>query len=151
MVHHVPKGHQPVTTYISVADPDAALAWYREVLDAKDKSRLSAPDGSIMHAEIVVEGSAILVNSANSVWGTMAPGELASYTLCVYVPDCDAVYARCMQAGATSISAPKDQFWGDRAGKIRDPFGVRWMIMTHQEDMSMDELDERFAAMLLNS
>ena len=64
-----------------------------------------------------------------------------------YVPDCDAVFDRCVAAGATALDAVTDQFWGDRAGKIRDPFGVAWMIMTHKEDVSPEEMQSRFAAM----
>ncbi|MEM1403195.1 MAG: VOC family protein [Pseudomonadota bacterium] len=148
MTHYIPEGSHTVNSYITVTSADAAIAWYKDALGAEERSRLSMPDGGVMHAEIAVADSLIMLSDANAEWGTQAPQELATYTLCVYVPDCDAVFHRCVEHGAEELQPLQDQFWGDRTGKVRDPFGVCWMFMTHLEDVSESEMQSRFAAMM---
>lgn len=148
MPSHIPEDMHALGTYVSVADASAAIAWYVDTLGAREIARLALPDGSVMHAEVEVEGTRFMITDANAEWGTAAPGELSTYTFCLYVEDCDALYQRCLDAGATALQPVEDQFWGDRTGKISDPFGVRWMIMTHVEEVSNDEMEARFAAMM---
>ncbi len=148
MTSSIPEGSHSVNAYISVADADSAINWYQENLGAELRSRLAMPDGGVMHAEIDVEGSLIMLSDASEEWGTTVPGELSDYTLCVYVDNVDAVFQKCIASGAQEEQAVEDQFWGDRSGKFRDPFGVRWMIMTHLEDVSAEEMERRFAQMM---
>ncbi len=149
MAAHIPDGASSLSTYIVLADCDAAIPWYVENLGAEETMRLAGPGGhGVMHAELDMHGTLLMMSDANPDWGTAPPAELSSFTLTLYVPDCDAVFARCVAAGATELQPVQDQFWGDRAGKIRDPFGHVWMIMTHKEDVSPEEIRSRFDAMM---
>ncbi len=146
---HIPDGANSVGVYLVQSDTDAAIRWYVENLGAKETMRLTGPDGQgIMHAELDFQGTLVMMSDANPQWGTAPPGELSTFTLTLYVPDCDAVFEQCVAAGATELQPMMDQFWGDRGGTIRDPFGHVWMIMTHKEDVSPDEIRSRFAAMM---
>ena len=149
MPAHVPTDAHPLGIYVIQSDTDAAIRWYTDHLDAKESMRLPRPGGrGIMHAEVEFAGMTVMMSDANPEWGTAPPGELSCFTLCLYVPDCDAVFARCVAAGATALMPVEDQFWGDRAGKLRDPFGHTWMIMTHKEDVSPEEIRTRFETMM---
>ena len=149
MTTHIPEGSNSVNVYMVVDDADAAMKWYAEHLGAKETMRLPGPGGhGVMHAEIDVAGTVVMLSDANPEWGTAPPGELSNFSLCVYVPDCDSVFDGCVAGGATPLQPLEDQFWGDRAGKVRDPFGHVWMIMTHKEDVSPEEMQSRFEAMM---
>lgn len=149
MPDHRPAGAPALTPYVFQSDTDAAIRWYTENLGAEETLRLPGPGGQgVMHAEVLFDGSPVMMSDANPEWGTTVPGELSTFTFTLYVPDCDAVFARCIAAGATELEAVTDQFWGDRAGKLRDPFGHTWMIMTHKEAVSEAELQRRFEAMM---
>lgn len=149
MTHYIPEGAPPVGIYIIVSDADAAMKWYAEHLGATETMRLSGPGGQgVMHAEMTLEESLFMLSDASPEWGTAPPGELSNFSLCVYVPDCDSVFERCVAGGATPLQPLEDQFWGDRAGKFRDPFGHVWMIMTHKEDVSPEEMQSRFDKMM---
>ena len=149
MPSHIPEGEQSLNAYISQRDTDAAIRWYTEHLGAREKLRLTMPGGQgVMHAELDLHGSTLMMSDANADWGTAPPGDLSTFTLTLYVEDCDAVFRRCVEGGATELEPVTDQFWGDRAGKLRDPFGHVWMIMTHKEDVSAEQLEERFQAMI---
>ena len=146
---HIPEGVNSVGVYLVVGDANAALQWYGDNLGASEVMRLNGPGGhGVMHAELDIQGTLVMLADANSEWGTAPPGELSNFSLSVYVPDCDAVFDRCIAGGATALQSMQDQFWGDRAGKLRDPFGHVWMIMTHKEDVSPEEMQSRFAAMM---
>ena len=149
MTKHIPDGSNSVGVYLTLSDTDAAIRWYIENLGAEEKMRLAGPEGhGIMHAELDFHGTQVMMADANPQWGTAAPGELATVTLSLYVPDCDSVFKQCVDAGAAELQPMTDQFWGDRGGKIRDPFGHVWMIMTHKEDVSREEIQSRFDAMM---
>ena len=147
MTSHIPTGVPSLNVYIVQSDTDAAIKWYTENLGAKETLRLPGPGGQgVMHAEIELHGSTLMMSDANADWGTAAPGDLSNFTLTLYVPDCDAVFQQCLNAGAIELDPVTDQFWGDRAGKLRDPFGHCWMIMTHKEDVSNEEMKARYEA-----
>ena len=149
MTGHIPEGASALAVYVVQSDADAAIRWYAENLGAKETMRLPAPGGQgVMHAEVDFDGTLVMMSDANSECGTAPPGELSTFTLTLYVPDCDAVFERCVAAGATALDPVKDQFWGDRAGKLRDPFAHVWMIMTHQEDVTPEEMQSRFEALM---
>ena len=109
------------------------------------------PDGSIGHAELEIGDSKIMLAEENEQWGNLSPQTIGGtpVSLCIYVEDVDAVFARALQAGATVTGemVVKDQFYGDRTGGITDPFGHKWSIMTHIEDVSFEEMQKRMSAM----
>ena len=143
----VPAGHHTVTPHLIMNDASSALDWYAKALGAEILARAPGPDGKIMHAEIRVGSSIIMLNdemgggrSAKALGGSPV-------SLWVYVDDCDALFKRAVAAGATvppgPMGAPSDQFWGDRCGGIVDPEGYTWTIATRKEDLTPQELDQR--------
>jgi PhnB protein len=149
----IPKRYHSVTPFIVVHDASAALDWYAKAFGGKVLSRMPGPDGKIMHSEILIGDSVLVltdempgmgVRSAKTMGGSPA-------TLMLYTGDVDASFARATAAGAKVVMAVADQFWGDRYGQIEDPFGYRWAIATHTKDMTPKQLqvaqDEFFASM----
>ena len=143
----VPAGHHTVTPHLIMTNASSALDWYAKALGAEILARAPGPDGKIMHAEIRVGNSIIMLNdemgggrSAKALGGSPA-------SLWLYVDDCDALFKRAVAAGATvppgPMGAPADQFWGDRSGAIVDPEGYSWTIATRKEDLTPEELDQR--------
>ena len=143
----VPAGHHTVTPHLIMSDASSALDWYAKALGAEILARAPGPDGKIMHAEIRVGNSIVMLNdemgggrSAKALGGSPA-------SLWLYVDDCDALFKRAVAAGATvppgPMGAPSDQFWGDRTAAIIDPEGYHWTIATRKEDLTPEELDQR--------
>lgn len=150
MTGHIADGMNSLNVYISLNDAAAAIDWYVANLGAVERMRLPGPGGhGVMHAELDVGGTVLMLSDANPDWGTAAPGDGPSvFSLMLYVPDCDAVLATCKAAGAIETMPAVDQFWGDRSGRIRDPFGHSWMIATHQETVEAEEIGRRFTKMM---
>lgn len=150
-VSAIPKGFNTLTSYISVNDAKEAIEFYKRAFGAKEIGRISMPDGSIAHAELQIGDSRIMLAEENMQWGNVSPRTLGGspVTLCLYVEDVDAVFEKALQAGAkiTGDMEVKDQFYGDRAGSLTDPFGHKWSIMTHKEDVSFEEMQNRMNAM----
>ena len=123
-----PAGYHVVTPSIIVRDADAAIRFYSRAFGAEEISRMLGPDGAVMHAEIRIGDSIVMLGEENEQWGTRSPlltnGNPSSLHL--YVPDVDAAFARAIAAGATETMAVADQFWGDRYGVVVDPFGHAW-------------------------
>src|SRR6476619_3768305 len=134
----VPSGHYTVTPQLTLDNAAAAIDWYKQGLGAEEVSRAAGPDGKIMHAEIRIGNSLIMLNDA--MGGAKGPkafgGSPAS--LWIYVEDCDSLFNRAVAAGAKAAQGPmgqmQDQFWGDRAGTLTDPQGYQWTIATRKED-----------------
>jgi PhnB protein len=144
----VPQGFHTVTASLTLDDTAKAIDWYKRAFGAEEVTRNAGPDGRIMHAEIQIGDSRIMLNDA-MMGGKSAQtygGSPASMWL--YVNDCDALFNRAIAAGAQPIMPLADQFWGDRFGAILDPFGYRWSIATHTEDLTGAEIQEREAAWL---
>ncbi len=144
----VPKGYHSVTPYLSVRGAAAAIEFYKKAFGAKEKLRM--PDGErIAHAEIVVDGSHIMLADEYPERGFSAPqpGDKSPVGIMLYIKDVDAAAARAVDAGATLERPVEDQFYGDRLGSILDPFGHRWYIATHVEDVSEKEVMRRMQAM----
>jgi PhnB protein len=143
----VPQGFHTVTPQLTLDNAAEALAWYVKAFGAEEVSRAVGPDGKIMHAEIRIGDSPIMVNDA--MMGSKGPHALGGSpaSLWVYVEDCDALFNRAKAAGAKVADGPmgdmQDQFWGDRCGTVFDPEGYRWTIATHKEDLTPEELDTR--------
>jgi len=143
----VPTGYHSVTPSLVVRDAAKAIDFYKEAFGAVELGRMPAPDGSIMHAEIQIGDSRIMLGEENEQWGTKSPlstnGNPSS--LHIYVEDADASFDRALKAGATVKYPLEDAFWGDRYGKVADPFGHEWGIATRVKELSPAEMDKAAA------
>ena len=138
----IPTGYRSVTPAIIVRDAAAAIEFYTRAFGAEEVSRMPGPGGTIMHAEIRIGDSMVMLGEENEEWGSRSPlstnGNPGSLHL--YVDDADAAFARALEAGATVRMPLGDAFWGDRYGKVIDPFGHEWGLATHVKDMTDDEI-----------
>ena len=143
----LPEEFPGPTPQIVVDDAAGAIRFYGTVFGADELVRNNAPDGRVMHCELLMYGGRILVidDFAASADEVVSPRRLGGSTvrLHLYVPDADAVYERALAAGATSLMEPCDAFWGDRYAIVRDPYGHHWSIATQREDLSVASLEER--------
>jgi PhnB protein len=149
-VKAVPDGYHTVTPYLIVHNAAEALEFSSRAFGAVEVMRFAGPNGKIMHAEMTIGDSRIMVADEFPQMGAISPRSLGGTAvgLAIYVEKVDAVYNRAIGAGATMIAAVKDQFYGDRSGTLQDPFGHRWTISTHTEDVSPEELEKRAAAQM---
>jgi PhnB protein len=147
-VSYVAPGYHTITPYITVRGAGKALEFYKQAFGATEVMRFEMPGGIIGHAEIEVGGSKVMLADECPEWGNRGPQSLGGTSggLCIYVPDADAAIARAVAAGATVLKPVMDQFYGDRSGTVTDPFGHVWTFATHIEDVSVEELQRRFAA-----
>ena len=136
---YIPEGSPTVTPYLAVKGVAALIDFLTTVFGATEIDRLALPDGRIMNAAVRIGDSMVMMGEPGD-----RPPETAM--LYVYVPDCDAVYAKALDAGATSLQAPADMFYGDRTAAFQDASGNKWYAATHKEDVSGDELARRAAA-----
>lgn len=144
----IPKGYHSVTPYLSVKGAAAAIEFYKKVFGAKEKMRM--PEGGrIGHAEILIGESHVMLADEYPERNLIAPqpGNPSPVGIMLYLKDVDAAAARAVEAGATIERPVADQFYGDRLGGIIDPFGHRWYIATHMEDVSPKEMERRMQAM----
>ncbi len=137
----IPAGYHTVTSYLTVAGAAELIAFLKQAFAAREKERLTQPDGTIGHAEVTIGDSVIMLGEPKKDCKPMAG---AFY---LYVDEVDAIYQRALSAGATSAMEPADQFWGDRTATVHDRFGNIWHMATHIEDVSHQELEKRIAAM----
>jgi uncharacterized glyoxalase superfamily protein PhnB len=137
-----PKGYHTVTPSLIVRDANRAIAFYERALGAEEVSRMKGPDGSIMHAEIKIGDSIIMLSEENEQWGTKSPLSTNGLpqSLHIYVDNADKAFQRALDAGATVRYPLEEAFWGDRYGKITDPFGHEWGIATRIKDMTDAEM-----------
>ena len=149
-VKPIPDGYPEVTPYLCVDGAGAAIDFYTEVFGAQERFRMPAPEGRIGHAEIQIGGSLIMLADEFPAMGAVSPRTVGGtpVTLQVYVDDVDAVFERAVARGATAIRKVEDQFYGDRAGQFEDPFGHRWSVATHVEDVPPEEMARRAAEMM---
>lgn len=143
MVKPIPDGYHSVTPYLAVRKAAEALDWYRRALGASEVMRFEH-DGKVGHAEIKIGDSIVMLSDEWPEGGHLAPSpEGSPVSLMLYVEDVDSAFQRALDAGARQERAVADQFYGDRSGTLRDPFGHRWHIATHVENVSEDELKQR--------
>jgi PhnB protein len=144
-VKPIPEGYQTITPYLGVESAQEAIDFYQRAFGAKERARMSGPGDSVMHAELEVGDSLVMLSDPFPQSSTKPPKELGgtSVNIFMYVEDIDAVYKQAVDAGATSLMEPDDMFWGDRFGSVQDPFGHSWTIATHIEDVSPEELQKR--------
>jgi PhnB protein len=141
----VPEGYHTVTPVLTQDDAAKAIDWYQRAFGAEELTRNVGPDGKIMHAEIRIGDSRIMMSDPiMDGKGPQAYGGSPA-SIWIYVPDCDALYNRAIAAGAKSTMEMGDQFWGDRFGAVRDPFGYRWSFATRKEDLTPAEIEKRRA------
>lgn len=145
-----PDGYHSITPYLITDDASAAIEFYKAAFGATELMRLPGPGGKVMHAEIKVGDSPVMladefpemgIRSAKSFGGSPV-------SLMIYTEDVDAMFAQALAAGATEKKPLADQFYGDRSGTIEDPFGHSWTIATHTEDISPEEIARRFQEMM---
>lgn len=149
MVKPIPDGYHSVSPYLIVCEAARALDFYRRAFGAQERRRLTTPDGKVMHAEIIIGDSIVMLSDEFPDHGAIAPKRLDGCAIFVvlYVEEVDARIEQAVGAGATILRPVADQFFGDRSGTLRDPFGHRWTLTTHIEDVSDAEIDRRFAQM----
>jgi len=139
-VKPVPDGYHAVTPYLIIPQAAKLIDFLKTAFDAKEVERHAGPEGVIMHAELKIHDSIIMMGEAQGQWKPMPS------MLCLYVTDADAVYKRAVEAGATSLEEPSNKFYGDRSAMIKDPSGNIWAIATHIEDVSPEEMRRRAQA-----
>jgi PhnB protein len=144
----IPDDYPRVTPYLIVDGAGAAIDFYCSVLGATERVRMPAPDGRIGHAELQLGDSMIMLADENAQMDARGPRAMGGtpVSLHVYVDDSDAVFERAVQAGARALRAVEDRFYGDRSGQFEDPFGHRWDVSTHVEDVPPEEMSKRAAA-----
>jgi len=147
-VSYIPEGYNAVIPALAFKGADAAIKWYVNVFGAKEKMRFDNPDGTIAHAEITIGDNVIMLAEENPEYNS-SPKTLKgnSVNLCIYLPDVDAVVKKATANGAKLLMPVEDQFYGDRSGRIEDPFGYRWIIATHIKDVSEEEMKKAMREM----
>ena len=150
MSHPIPDGHHSITPHLVIKGASDAIAFYQKAFGAKEIYRMPmpGPDGAIrlMHAEIEIGDSKVFIADEFPEWGSAGPGASSPVTIHLYVTDADATFAKAVEAGANVVMPLMDAFWGDRYGKVVDPFGHNWSIAEHLEDLNPEQLAERMAA-----
>ncbi len=149
-VKPIPDGYPVVSPYLCVDGAAAAIQFYSEVLGATERMRMPAPGGKLGHVEMQIGDSLIMLSDEFPEMGQVSPTTVGGspVVISVYVDDVDAVFERAQQAGASIVRPPEDQFYGDRAAQFNDPFGHRWSIATHIEDVPPDEMAKRVTEMM---
>jgi PhnB protein len=147
-VDPIPSNYPRVTPYLSIDGADRAIDLYCDIFGATVRGRMGGPDGKVGHAELEIGSSVIMLADAFPEMGAPTPTSLGGspVTLMVYVENVDDVFARAIAAGAKEIAPVQDQFYGDRSGQFEDPFGHRWNVATHVEDVPPEEMERRAAA-----
>ena len=149
MAQPIPEGFHSINPHIIVQNAGKAIDFYKKAFGAEEICRMPGPDGeSVMHAELKIGNSMLMICDECPDMGACSPKKLggSAVTLHMYVNDADAVYDRAVKAGATATMPPQDMFWGDRYGKLTDPFGHSWSIATHVKDLTPEQIQEGAAA-----
>jgi PhnB protein len=139
-VKPIPEGYHTVTPYLTVPGVPRLIDFLKQAFDAQEIERMTQPDGTIRHAEVRIGDSVVMMGEPGGERQSMPSG------IYLYVNDTDTTYKRALQAGATSLMEPADQFYGDRSAGVKDPSGNYWWIATHQEDVPPEELKKRAEA-----
>lgn len=141
-IQPIPTGYHTVTPYFTVAGAAQLIEFLKQAFEAQALRCTTRLDGSILNAEVQIGDSIVMISEAKDEWKPMPSA------IYLYVNDTDATYERALQAGASSLMEPEDQFWGDRNAGVKDASGNYWWIATHQEDVSPEELAKREAAFM---
>lgn len=143
----IPEGYPQVTPYLAVDGANRAIEWYGAVFGARERMRLGAPDDKVGHAELEIGDSLLMLADEFPEMGMRSPKAVGGtpVTISLYIDDVDGVFERAVQGGAKPLRQVENQFYGDRAGSFEDPFGHRWSVATHVEDVPPDEMERRAA------
>ena len=141
----VPDGYHTVTPYLVIKGAANAIDFYKKAFGAVELTRLESPDGRIMHAEVRIGDSPLMLCDEWPDWNALGPQSIGgtAVSIMLYLDDVDSVVNRALEYGATLLMPVADQFWGDRMGTVADPFGHKWSIATHTEDVAADEIARR--------
>lgn len=152
-INPIPEGFHSVTPYMIIKDANSALEFYQLAFGAKVQGALTTPDGTIMHGEFKIGDSHVMFAEENTEMGMLGPTALggAAMSICLYVEDVDQVFAKAVEAGAKVLREMEDQFWGDRAGTVEDPFGHSWTLLSKIEEVSWSEVQSRFEQLYGNN
>jgi len=144
MAKAIPDGYHTVQPYLYFKNSAEAIAFYSKVFGATERMRMPDKEGRIMHAEINIGDSCIMMADESPAVGAYSTEHYggAPMSLMIYVDDCDAIYKRAIDAGGKSLREPADQFYGDRMAGVADPFGFHWWIGTHIKDVSLEEMQQ---------
>jgi uncharacterized glyoxalase superfamily protein PhnB len=145
----IPQGMHSVTPHLICAGAAKAIEFYKAAFGATELARLPGPDGRLMHASVKIGDSQVMLADEMPEWGSLGPKSLkgSPVTIHLYVDDVDAFVERAVKAGAKVTMPVADQFWGDRYGKLEDPFGHHWSVATHVRDVSMEEAQKAMRQM----
>ncbi len=148
-VSAIPKGYRTITPYLIIKGAEKAINFYKKVFNAKELMRMPMPDGKIAHAEIIIGDSKIMLSDEAPKMNAKAPGSFGGSPVGIhlYMEGVDAVLKKAVKAGAKLERPAADMFYGDRIGSIIDPFGHRWAVSTHIEDVTPKEMKKRMATM----
>jgi PhnB protein len=146
-VKPIPEGYYTVTPYLIVKGADRALEFYKKAFNASELYRMADPSGKIGHAELQIGNSRVMLADEYPEMGAQSPETIggSAVGLCLYVEDVDALFKQAIAAGGKEERPVMDQFYGDRSGTLRDPFGHKWTIATHKEDVAPEEMKRRMA------
>ncbi|MDB6141400.1 MAG: glyoxalase [Pseudomonas sp.] len=144
-VKPIPEGFHSLTVYLAVKDAAKAIDFYKKAFGAIEHFRLNSPDGKVGHAELQIGSSRLMMCDPCDQGGFTSPSldSKPSFAMHLYVPDVDAQFKRAIDAGAKVEREVQDQFYGDRMGTLKDPFGHLWLVSTHKQDLTPDEIGER--------
>jgi PhnB protein len=147
-VKPIPEGYHSLTPYLFVRNAAGAIEFYKSVFGATETMRMPGPNGQIMHAELKIGDSTVMLSDENPQMGALSPQSIGGTAtgLNVYIANVDAVVQKAVDAGAKLVRPVKDQFYGDRSGSVIDPFGHLWSVATHVEDVSPEEIRKRASA-----
>jgi PhnB protein len=146
-VKPIPEGYHTATPYLIVRGAARALEYYKKAFNASELVRMADPNGKVAHAEIQIGNSRLMLGDEFPEMGARSPETVGGSPvgICLYVEDVDALFKQAIEAGGREERPVKDQFYGDRAGTLRDPFGHQWTIATHTEDVPPEEMKRRMA------
>jgi PhnB protein len=139
----IPEGYHTLTPYMTVRNAARAIEFYKQAFGAVEKGVMKGPDGKVMHAELRIGDSLFMLADEFPEFGSMSPQSTggSGTGLHIYIEDVDSAFDRAIKAGGVVEMPVSDMFWGDRYGKLVDPFGHKWSIATHKRDMSKEEID----------
>jgi len=142
---HIYPGAHTLNAYITIKECSKAIEFYKKAFDATERIKLLMPNGLIGHAELEIDGSLLMMADENAEMGSKSPQTIGGnpMTFGLYVKDADKVFQKAIDAGATLVMPVENMFFGDRVGQVMDPFGYKWMISTHIEDISVEEMKKR--------
>ena len=148
-VKAIPDGYYSLTPYLVCNGAAKAIEFYAKAFGAQEVVRMPGPHGSIAHAEVKIGNSMLMLADEDKERGHLSPESIGGSpcSIMFYADDVDAVFKRAVDAGAKAEMPPADMFWGDRMGNIVDPFGHKWAIATHKEDVAPEEMSKRMAAL----